>query len=74
MTSINVTATISREDLVATFTLMTPNPTDSCNGQNGSNGHYCHNGCNNHNGCDGCNEYNGFLDNLDLSERPGVLT
>ena len=38
------------------------------------NGYNGQNDCNGHNGCDCCNDYNAFLDNLDLSGRPGVLT
>ena len=56
-----------------------PNGYNSCNAHNGCKDHNCcndYNGCNDHNG-NGCYEHDGcnsFLDKLNLSLRPGVLT
>ena len=74
ITLIAAMSTFSVEALAAA--LPEPNCSDNCSdkrGCNGPNGYNGCNGCNGHNGCDGCNGY-GFLDILDLSERPGVLT
>ena len=80
-------ATLDVMDVMVCITFVAamrePNCSDNCNyqrccngpdGYNGPNGYNGQNDCNGHNGCDCCNDYNAFLDNLDLSGRPGVLT
>ena len=81
ITLIAAMSTLCLEAFVAA--MLEPNCSDNCNGQrccngpdgyNGPNGYNGQNDCNGHNGCNCCNDYNAFLDNLDLSGRPGVLT
>ena len=47
------------------------NDLNGCNGPNGYNGHH---GCTGHKGSEGHNGYTGLFDNIDLSERPEILT